>query len=492
MTAAILAALLVLGAARPAAADSRRQEQWYLDTVKIDAVHKVSTGRGVVVAVVDTGVEASHPDLAGQVLAGLRSDGRPGDGRSDDDGHGTHMAGIIAATGANRDGVLGIAPGVKILPVKASQGKAEPSRSAVALGIRLAADRGAKVINVSYGAPGSTAEEDAAVAYALSKDAVVVASAGNTAAGDTEITSPASVPGVIAVTGYDKRGEFWSGSVGGPKAVVAGPGLRVFNTANSLGGQPGYGWGDGTSDAAAVVSGVAALIRSKYPDLDAPNVINRIIRTADDAGPAGRDTHYGYGRIDPLRALTASVPTVSANPLLPRSASATPGGTGTGTDSRTDDPLDLSQYDDGGVTDQQVMVIGIAIAVVLVILLGLAIFLIWNRVRYRRRATSAADIPDEVLDRMIAEGYVDPSDGVPVPAGHPPRPGHHPSGAVPGGYGPPPQGGPAAGWPAPPQGGPGQVPPPPSGYAPPPGQLPPPPGGYAPPPGQVPPGGNRP
>ncbi|MCW3816840.1 type VII secretion-associated serine protease mycosin [Micromonospora sp. DR5-3] len=456
VTAGLLAGLLlVAAAAQPASAVPRRAEQWYLDELRIDQVHKVSTGRGVIVGLVDSGVDATHPDIAGRVLPGGRSYGASGDGRSDAAGHGTHMAGIIAATNASRDGVIGIAPDAKILPIKTKRAKEAYTEAASAQGIRMAVDGGAKVINLSYGAQGgASAEEESAVKYALEKDVVVVAAAGNTARGDVDVSTPAKIRGVIAVTGTTRGGGFWSGSVQGPEAVVSAPGDSIYN----IGPEHGYGWGDGTSDASAIVSGLAALIRSKYPDLDAPNVINRIIRTARDAGPPGRDPQYGFGRIDAVAALTADVPAVSANPLLePAAAASQPPG-----QAAEDDNFDVTKYGDrGGPTDQQVMVIGIGIAVVLVVLLALAIFLIWNRRRYRRDAARAAAVPDDLLDGVPPGGGYAP----PVPAGY------HPPGAPP-----------APGYPAP-----GGTPAP-GGYAPPPGHVPPPgPPGTYPPPG----GGNR-
>ncbi|MGC4749098.1 type VII secretion-associated serine protease mycosin [Micromonospora sp. DT201] len=398
VAAGLLAVLLTGAAAQPVVAAPQRAEQWYLDELRIDQARKLSTGRGVIVAVVDTGVDATHPDIRGQVLPGGRSYGAVGDGRADEDGHGTHMAGIIAATNAAADGVDGIAPGAWILPIKIKKGKGPSSDRAQAQGIRMAVDGGATVINLSVGRPGAVSpEEEQAIAYAIERDVVVVASAGNTAMGDSAVISPANVPGVVAVTGTTRGGAFWSGSVQGPEAVVSAPGDGIFN----IGAEQGYGWGDGTSDSAAIVSGIAALIRSKYPNLNAANVINRIIRTARDAGPAGRDPQYGFGRLDPVAALTADVPMVSVNPLLGPAAPA--GGTAQAAE---DDNFDVTKYgDQGGPTDQQIVVIVAGIGLVLMVLLALTIFLIWNRRRRGREAVAGAGAQHELLDEVSSGGY---------------------------------------------------------------------------------------
>ncbi|MCZ7474679.1 type VII secretion-associated serine protease mycosin [Micromonospora sp. WMMC273] len=389
VAAGLLSVLLVGAAAQPAVAAPQRAEQWYLDELRIEQVRKLSTGRSVIVGVVDSGVDATHPDLRGRVLPGGRSYGATGDGRADEDGHGTHMAGIIAATNAAADGVDGIAPGARILPIKIKKGKGRASSQAVAQGIRMAVDGGATVVNVSVGgAAAASPGEKEAITYALAKDVVVVVSAGNIAKGEKAVTSPANIPGVIAVTGTTRGGAFWSGSVQGPEAAVSAPGDGIFN----IGPNHGYGWGDGTSDSAAIVSGVVALIRSKYPDLDAANVINRIIRTARDAGPAGRDPQYGFGRIDPVAALTADVPAVSENPLLGPTPPATGADQAAG-----DDNFDVTRYgDQGGPSDQQVAVIAVGAGLVVLILLMLTIFLIRNRRRHRAEEAVRHDLADEV------------------------------------------------------------------------------------------------
>jgi type VII secretion-associated serine protease mycosin len=305
---------------------ARNGDQWHITTLRIRQAHLITRGAGVAVAVVDGGVDASHPELAGQVVpgAGFGSDAARDGGRDDDEGgHGTAMAGIIAARDDGpADAVVGIAPAAKILP--ASTG-AEADTAEVARAVRWAADHGADVVNLSLGSPGPAFRMEAqAIEYALQRDVVIVASAGNAAPGDLEINSPANIPGVVAVTGSTQQGGFWSGSVTGPEAAIAAPAPGIRSPVPTRVSADGLDTGAGTSNSAAVVSGVAALIRARFPDLDAANVVNRLIRTAVDAGPPGRDDHFGFGVVDPVAALTADVAPVRANPLLapPSSGSA--------------------------------------------------------------------------------------------------------------------------------------------------------------------------
>jgi type VII secretion-associated serine protease mycosin len=322
---AVLAALVALLAvalpAAPAAAEDVQAKEWYLTALDIAAAHKISTGQGVVVAVLDSGV-ADHPDLAGQVLDG--TDLTPGNetkGRFDEDNHGTGVAGIIAAKGGAGH-ALGIAPRARILPVRVNIGL--PPDNAPE-GIRWAVDHGAKVINLSNGVPDVTDEQVAAVNYALAHDVVVVAAVGNTTEGDSAVISPAAIPGVLAVAGTDRTGNTWSGSVHGPQVTLAAPAADIETLANHQpDGEPGgYIRPTGTSAAAPMVAGAAALIRAKYPQLPAADVINRLIVTADDLGAPGRDPVYGYGRLNIVKALTADVAPVARNPLL----GASPAGT---------------------------------------------------------------------------------------------------------------------------------------------------------------------
>lgn len=319
-----LAAGVAIGWSGGASAETVQQRQWHLGYLKIADAQRITTGRGVTVAVIDSGVDAGHPDLSGQVRSGTCAS-NPGPGSDqrpteDFNGHGTQMAGLIVAKGGA--GALGIAPNANVMPICVDDTGAyqEVGEQEVAQGIRYATDHGATVINVSLGGPRSPSTVlEQAVGYALTHDVVVVAAAGNVSQGDTAVADVARIPGVVAVTGVGPGGSFWSGSVQGPQVAVAGPAVGITSTdSTEKTDSPNtdkYVTASGTSGASAIVSGVVALIRSKYPHLDAINVINRLVRTADDNGPPGRDPQYGFGVVDPVRALTAAVPSTSVNPL---------------------------------------------------------------------------------------------------------------------------------------------------------------------------------
>jgi len=298
----------------PLVGDSVRDDQWYLKTLDVAGAWTYATGAGVTVAVIDSGVDSTHPDLQGQVLPGLDLVDSKGDGDTDLVGHGTTVSAIIAGRGDDTAGIIGIAPKAKILPVRVLDEENRYNDAIiVAKGVRWAVDHGARVINLSLGGNGSSATLAAALDYAFAKDVVVVACTGNTSASpDSEVWYPAREPGVLAVAGMQKDTDLlWDGSITGQQTVVTAPATQL------VGAQSGGGYWkvQGTSFAAPMVSGTAALIRSRWPTMPAGEVINRIIRTATDRGPTGRDATYGFGEINPTGALTASVPAVFENPL---------------------------------------------------------------------------------------------------------------------------------------------------------------------------------
>jgi type VII secretion-associated serine protease mycosin len=424
---ATVAGMLV--GAVPAYADTVRGLSWHLDFLHIAEAQKISQGAGIVVGVVDTGVDATHPDLQGQILpgTGIGADAAP-DGRTDPDtkgGHGTAVASLIVAKGGGDMHLLGIAPKAKILTVSTG---AEETRDETSQGIRWLADHEAKVINISTGNHGGP-DETAAVAYALSKDVVVVASAGNVSHLGPEVAAPANVPGVIAVSGIDKSGQFWSGSARGPAVTVAAPASPVIADGAKGVSSNGYVVGDGTSLAAPMVAGEAALIRAKFPTLDATNVVNRIIVTARDAGPAGRDDEYGFGIIDPVAALTTNVPTVSANPLLRPAPDTSPAtGRSAGTDPNAGPAIEITNVN----WPRMALCLGVVIVVPTLI--------VFLAVRSSRRAAArrAAMAPAGAAPGWGPPPGYRPPGYPPPPPGYPPPPGMGPPGQSSGPGTPPP------------------------------------------------------
>ncbi|MGW0333730.1 type VII secretion-associated serine protease mycosin [Streptomyces sp. NPDC003011] len=311
----LLAATVALVPPTAAHADGIRAQQWALDAMRTEEAWRTTKGAGVTVAVLDTGVEADHPDLVGNVLPGKDMIGF---GAEDGDAawahHGTSMAGIIAGHGhgtGNADGVMGIAPEAKILPIRVILEDDDPARAkarstrgnALADGIRWAADQGADVINLSLGDDSASAHpepaEDEAVQYALKKGSVVVASAGNGGEKGDHISYPAAYPGVIAATAVDKFGTRASFSTRRWYATVSAPGVDVVIA------DPDHryyeGWG--TSAASAFVSGAVALIRAAHPGLTPAQIKKLLEDTARNAPADGRDDSRGFGFIDPAAAL---------------------------------------------------------------------------------------------------------------------------------------------------------------------------------------------
>lgn len=266
----------------------------------------LATGDGVVVAVLDSGVDRGHPQLRGRVLAGADLlDG--GDGSTDCVGHGTAVAGIIAAATAPGTGFTGLAPQARILPVRVSEQREvdgdTPGRrvdpAGLARAIRWAVDSDAGVLNLSLVLHRDEPAVRAAIAYAHSRDVVVVAVAGNRQQEGAPTPYPAAYDGVIGVGAIDETGARASFSQAGAYVDVVAPGVEVHATA------PGGGHrvDSGTSFAAPFVAATAALVRQYHPGLTAAEVAARIIGTADPAPGAPRDG-YGAGVLNPYRAVT--------------------------------------------------------------------------------------------------------------------------------------------------------------------------------------------
>jgi len=270
--------------------------QWGVPRVGAPAAWNVSTGAGIIVAVVDTGVDPSHPDLQGSVLSGydfVNGDADP----QDDHGHGTRMSGIIGAHRNNVEGIAGIAPDVTLLPVKALDASGSGAYSDVAAGITYAVDQGARVVNLSVAGSAQSDLLQDAIDYAGAHNAVVVAAAGNW--GTSAPAYPAASKGAVAVAAVDQYDAHPSFSNSGAWLSFAAPGVDIVTT--TLGN--GYSSSSGTSPAAAFGSGVFALLLASEPGLSRAEAIARVENGAVDLGTQGADSYFGAGRLDAYAAL---------------------------------------------------------------------------------------------------------------------------------------------------------------------------------------------
>ncbi|QUW80217.1 type VII secretion-associated serine protease mycosin [Streptomyces mirabilis] len=308
LASAAIGLLLAGGTGSQAHADSTRSQQWYLDAMHAEDMWRTSTGKGITVAVIDTGVDPNNPDLKGRVLDGLdlAPSSRSGDEHTDYDGHGTGMAGLIAGTGAygGGNGAFGLAPGAKILPIRLpakgdENGFAGPSYLGKA--IRYAADSGAQVINISAGTTVTAPQLTAAVKYALDHGSLVFAAVGNSGDKGNPVEYPAATPGVVGVAAVGKNLRRTSWSQYGPQVDISAPGEDMVH---ACGGKTGLCKGSGTSDATALASASAALIWSKHPTWTNNQVLRAMLNTI--GGPtdgAKRNDSIGYGIVRPRVAL---------------------------------------------------------------------------------------------------------------------------------------------------------------------------------------------
>jgi type VII secretion-associated serine protease mycosin len=318
--AGVLAAAAVLASAVPATADPVRERQYWLADYGIEQAWQTTRGEGVTVAVIDTGVDASVADLRGAVVGGAdvsgvgSADGTRPVGASSE--HGTMVASLLAGRGTGTgSGVIGVAPAASILSVSVALGGPTPGArdedAQIADAVRWAVDNGAGVINMSLTRNSLDWPEswDRAFLYAYEHDVVVVAAAGNRGSGTTEVGAPATIPGVLAVAGVDRSGTAsFDASSQGITIAVAAPSEQL------VGVEPGGGYvqWSGTSGAAPLVSGVVALVRAAHPELDADDVVERVLATARGKG---QPEIYGRGLVDAAAAVQAQVAPASGKPL---------------------------------------------------------------------------------------------------------------------------------------------------------------------------------
>lgn len=282
-----------------------RDVPWAQRVLGPDRAWALTRGGGLVVGVVDTGVSGAAPALAGAVLPGLDvSTNHAAD--SDCRGHGTFVAGLLAARPMAGRGLVGIAPAVRVLPIRVAADEQQVDPGKLATGIRAAVDGGARVVAVALSSPTAPPALRAAVTYANAHDVVVVASTDAAGLGSSNgVVYPAGLPGVVAVASIQSDGKpTAAGGSGGPPALAA-PGSGLLSVAPQGDGNV---TASGSGVAVAFVAGAAALVRDYRPTLKADAVRHRLEATADH--PTGRlpDPQLGYGMVDPVAAVTTALP----------------------------------------------------------------------------------------------------------------------------------------------------------------------------------------
>lgn len=308
-----LGSLLLLGGAiAPAAsADTMRDREWYLDRMQAAEMWKVSTGKGITVAVLDTGVIPSVPELTGKVLPGKNFVEPKRGAHKDKDGHGTAMAMLIAGNGVNGSGVKGLAPGAQILPLTVFGSSKEAGTnhlSALLDAIRYAADSDAKIINMSLAWEyfmldnGERAQIQQAVDYAVKRGKLLLAGSGNTGDSGNYVGYPAATAGVAGIGAVDKTSSVTKYSVSGPQVALAAPGEDI--PIRCVDGKAGYCNSGGTSQATAIASASAALIWSKHPSWTGNQVLRVLMNTAGKPTKGKIPSRYiGYGTVRPRLAV---------------------------------------------------------------------------------------------------------------------------------------------------------------------------------------------
>jgi subtilisin family serine protease len=290
--------------------------EWHLSKIGAPNAWNTSTGAGTIVAILDTGIDPTHPDLVAQLVPGWNFYNNNSD-TSDVHGHGTAVAGAAAAASNNATGVASVAWGARLMPVRIADANAYAYWSTVAQGLTWAADQGARVANISYGGVAASSTVQSAAQYMRNKGGVVAVSAGNNA--KDEGIAPTDTMIVVSATDSTDARASWSSW--GTFVDLAAPGVRIYTT--SRGGS--YGNWSGTSLASPIVAGVAALIKAKRPDFTAAQIESSLFSSAVDLGSVGKDSTFGFGRVNAEAAL-AAIASSPADTTAPTAAITSPTG----------------------------------------------------------------------------------------------------------------------------------------------------------------------
>lgn len=269
--------------------------QYYLREINATKAWNTTVGNSLLVGILDTGVDANHPDLAGKVLSGIDL---TNDDITDDIGHGTEVAGIIAANTNNNQGIAGIAWNTKILPVRVTDGAGQAKVSTVVQALDLAYRKGAKIVQISLSTSQFSEVLKSAIEEAQDRDILVISTGGNT--GVRELRYPAAFDGVIGVGAVGQAKRIESYSTTGNHVTLVAPGSSIYTTTLNF----GYSAVTGTSFSAPQVAGTAALVWSLLPDLSSNEVREILIQSAEDIGEPGRDPIFGYGLLNTEKAVS--------------------------------------------------------------------------------------------------------------------------------------------------------------------------------------------
>lgn len=324
--------------------------QWHLSKIAAGTAWDVSQGANITIAILDSGVLASHPDLSARLVPGWNFYDNTSN-TADVTGHGTSVAGSAAAMTNNGVGVSGVAGSARIMPIRVSDTTGYAYYSTIAQGVTFAADNGARVANASFAGVFRSASVASAAQYLKSKGGLLFVSAGNSNINENSPANTSMIP-VAATDSADLKASF---SAYGDYVAITAPGVGIYTT----GSDGGYRSASGTSFSSPIAAGVAALMMAAKPTLTAAQVESLLYSTATDLGTAGRDIYFGHGRVNAAAAVAAAAATTVTDTTAPSVSITSPAG---GTSVSGTALVDVNASDNVGVTRVELRVNGTTVA----------------------------------------------------------------------------------------------------------------------------------